>query len=70
MYDWLQKLQHEKNVPTPEQLSLLEKIKDRVLVEFMVSKEGMLRIDSEKSMKEQPLLVFAMVHLEQEKARQ
>ena len=58
LYEWLDALQHEAEVPTTEQLELIIQVKDRLLLEFVMEKEGVLRKDIGREAKEQPLLGF------------
>ena len=57
---WLQKVQQEEEKPTAEQLSVLNRVADRVLQEFRLEKEGLLlkKTDPERTKAEQPLLGF------------
>ena len=57
---WLQTVQQEEETPTAEQLSVLNRVADRVLEEFRLEKEGLLlkKTDPERAKSEQPLLGF------------
>ena len=58
--DWMAALLHEAEAPTTEQYSLLTNVKDRVLLEFQLEKEGLLlpKGHPERQAKEEPLLGF------------
>jgi len=57
---WLQRVQQEEEAPTGEQLSILNRVSDRLLEEFRLEKEGLLlkKTDPERAKSEQPLLGF------------
>ena len=57
---WLQRLQQEEEAPTGEQLSVLNRVADRLLEEFRLGEEGLLlkKTDPERAKSEQPLLGF------------
>ena len=57
---WLQKVQQEEEKPTVEQLSVLNRVADRVLEEFRLEKEGLLlkKADPGRTKAEQPLFGF------------
>jgi len=57
---WLQRVQQEEETPTDEQLSVLNRVADRVLQEFRLEKEGLLlnKTDPERTKAEQPLFGF------------
>ena len=57
---WLQRVQQEEEKPTAEQLSVLNRVADRVIEEFRLGKEGLLlkKADPERTKAEQPLFGF------------
>ena len=58
--DWLEAVVVEREPPTAEQLSLLTKVSDRVILEFQLEKEGLLLPKShpDRQSVEQPMLGF------------
>ena len=58
--EWLRALQSEAEVPTSEQFHVLRTVKERLLLEFRLEKEGSLRPKGHpvREVEEQPLLVF------------
>ena len=57
---WLQRVQQEEEAPTGEQLSVLNRVADRLLEEYRLEKEGLLlkKTDPERAKADQPLLGF------------
>jgi hypothetical protein len=52
---WFAAVAREKEPPTQEQWQVLDRIKDRVLVEYSIEKEGMRRDDPARDADEEPL---------------
>ena len=57
---WLQRVEEEEEAPTSEQMSILNRVSDRLLQEFQLEKEGLLlhKTNPERAKCEQPLLGF------------
>ena len=55
---WLQRVQQEEEAPTGEQLSVLNRVADRLLEEYRLEKEGLLlmKTDPDRAKADQPLL--------------
>ena len=60
LHDWMDVVKHETRPPTAEQLGLLSQVKERVLLEFRLEKEGILlpKDHPQREALEQPLLGF------------